>query len=45
MAAIFNLHTSIILGISSLSSKLGKRMEAIFKMSVKTHQNFKVLQF
>jgi hypothetical protein len=41
----------IILGISSLSSKLGKirkqivRMVAIFKMSAKTHQNFKVLQF
>jgi hypothetical protein len=39
---------SIILGISSLSSKLGKiqkkivRMVAIFKMSAKTHQNFKV---
>ena len=37
---ISNLHTSIILGISSLSSKLGKikktivRMVAIFKMSV-----------
>jgi hypothetical protein len=44
---ISNLHTSIILGISSLSSKLGKivRMAAIFKMSAKTHQNFKVLQF
>jgi hypothetical protein len=42
---ISNLHTSIILGISSLSSKLGKivRMTAIFKMSAKTHQNFKVL--
>ena len=38
---ISNLHTSIILGISSLSSKLDK----IFKMSAKTHQNFKVLQF
>ena len=48
---ISNLHTSIILGISSLSSKLGKirkknvRMAAISKMSAKTHQNFKVLQF
>ena len=48
---ISNLHMSIILGISSLSSKLGKipkkivRMAAIFKMSAKTHQNFKVLQF
>ena len=48
---ISNLHTSIILGTSSLSSKLGKirkkivRMAAIFKMSAKTHQNFKVLQF
>ena len=48
---ISNLQTSIILGISSLSSKLGKirkkivRMTAIFKMSAKTHQNFKVLQF
>ena len=31
---ISNLHTNIILGISSLSSKLGK-----------THKNFKVLQF
>ena len=44
-------HKSIILGISSLTSKLGKirkqivRMAAIFKMSAKTHQNFKVLQF
>ena len=38
---ISNLYTSIILGISSLSSKLGK----IFKMSAETHQNFKVLQF
>ena len=43
---ISNLHTSIILGISSLSSKLGKirnkivGMAAIFKMSAKTHQNF-----
>jgi hypothetical protein len=35
---ISNLHTSIILGISSLSVKLGR-------MSAKTHQNFKVLQF
>jgi hypothetical protein len=48
---ISNLHTSIILGISSLSSKLGKirkkivRMVAIFKMSAKTHQNLRVLQF
>ena len=41
------LHTSIIVVISSLSSKLGKivRMMSIFKMSAKTHQNFKVLQF
>jgi hypothetical protein len=37
---ISNLHTSIILGISSLSSKLGK-----IKMSAKTHKNFKVLLF
>jgi hypothetical protein len=43
---ISNLHTSIILGISSLSSKLDKirtkivRMVAIFKMSAETHQNF-----
>ena len=47
---ISNLHTSIILGISSLSSKLGKirknvRLAAIFKMSDKTHQHFKVLLF
>ena len=48
---ISNLYTSIILGISSLSSKLGKirkknvRMAAIFMMSAKTHQNFKVLLF
>jgi hypothetical protein len=44
---ISSLHTSIILGISSISSKLGKirkkivRMAAIFKMSAKTHQHFK----
>ena len=37
---ISNLHTSIILGISSFSSKLGK-----IKMSAKTHKNFKVLLF
>jgi hypothetical protein len=37
---ISNLHTSIILGISSLSSKLGK-----IKMSAKTRKNFKVLLF
>ena len=48
---ISNLYTSIILGISSWSSKLGKirkknvRMAAIFMMSAKTHQNFKVLLF
>ena len=48
---ISNLYTSIILGISSLSSKLGKirkknvRMAAIFIMSAKTHQHFKVLLF
>jgi hypothetical protein len=48
---ISNLHTSIILGIASLSLKLGKirkqfvRMAAIFKMSAKIHQHFKVLQF
>ena len=48
---ISNLHTSIILGISSLNSKLGKirkkivRMAAIFKVSANPHQNFKVLQF
>ena len=48
---ISNLHTSIMLGIASLSLKLGKirkqfvRMAAIFKMSAKIHQHFKVLQF
>jgi hypothetical protein len=58
---ILNLHTSIILGISSLSLKSDKIRKklwhshhffrwpffsvAIFKMSVKRHQNFKVLQF
>jgi hypothetical protein len=44
---ISNLHTSIVVVISSLSSKFGKivRMVAIFKMSAKTHQHFKVLQF
>jgi hypothetical protein len=48
---ISNLHTSIILGISSLNSKLGKirkkivRRAAIFKVSANPHQNFKVLQF
>ena len=41
------IHKHYSSNLYSLSSKLGKivRMVAMFKMSAKTHQNFKVLQF